>query len=98
MPKREIISEKVLEKGLKGVVELLDGKSYKWVSPGYTGVTDQIVCLPEGRAAFAEIKTTGKRPTSRQLLVHQELRDLGFIVWVIDDWDSMAGFIKAILK
>lgn len=66
----------------------LDGKAYKFTSPGSNGVPDRLILLPRGRAIFCELKAPGKRPTQRQLRVHDYLRSLGFPVFVVD---SMAG-------
>lgn len=66
----------------------LDGKAFKFVSPGSNGVPDRLILLPGGRTIFCELKAPGKRPTPQQLRVHGYLRSLGFPVFVID---SMAG-------
>lgn len=41
-----------------------------------------------GYVGFAEIKTTGKKPTKIQSLIHSKLEALGFKVFVIDDLES----------
>lgn len=65
----------------------------KFVSPGRVGVPDNIVLKPippEHQALvakyirFAEYKKPKGVPRSAQLRRHQELRDLGFAVDVID--------------
>lgn len=66
----------------------LDGKAYKFVSPGSNGVPDRLILLPRGRALFCELKAPGKEPSQQQLRVHDRLRGLGFPVFVVD---SMAG-------
>ena len=72
--------------------------AHKWVSPGFTGLPDRIVLLPvppehyeivNKYVKLAETKTTGKVPRARQLIVHQQLRDLGYEVHVLDSGESV---------
>lgn len=48
--------ENKVETYLKKEVEAVGGISRKWVSPGVTGVTDQIIIV-EGHVWFVEVKT-----------------------------------------
>lgn len=70
----------------------------KWVSPGFTGVPDRIVLMPEKRIWFPELKTTRETPSPRQRIVHAQLRLLGFEVPVIDDEESLQNFLNIIRK
>lgn len=88
-----IESEKVLEDKLTKGIERLGGICWKWFSIHITGLPDRICLLPGGRIFFAEIKTTNKKPKPRQLIVHRQLRNLGFRVEVIDTSEQ----IKSIL-
>ena len=85
--------ENVVEKALVQASLQAQGRSYKWVSPGVTGVPDRIVCKqipPEHQSLvaqyirFVELKAPGAKPQARQLSVHGELKSLGFVVSVID--------------
>lgn len=51
-----------------------------------------------GYVGFAEIKTTGKKPTKIQLYIHDKLRSLGFEVFVIDDIESRDRAIRFFLN
>lgn len=51
-----------------------------------------------GYVGFAEIKTTGKKPTKIQLYIHDKLRSLGFEVFVIDDLESRDRAIRFFLN
>ena len=53
-----------------------------------------MVLLPGGRILFVEIKTTGKKPTLLQRHCHGMLRNLGFIVYVIDSTETLNAFIE----
>lgn len=89
-------SEKVLERKLRDRVKKLDGLAFKFVSPGFMGVPDRIVLMPGARVYFAELKTTGKKPTKIQLYVHGLLKKLGFEVWVIDRTEILEDFLNMI--
>lgn len=51
-----------------------------------------------GYVGFAEIKTTGKKPTKIQSHIHEKLRALGFTVFVIDDLESRDAAIDYFLR
>lgn len=89
-----IESEKLLEKKLREAVQGLGGWSIKLLSSHITGLPDRICLLPGGRLFFAEIKTTGKKPTKIQLSVHDRLRKLGFLVFVIDKTEQINKLIE----
>lgn len=86
---REIISEKDLERTFS---EHLNRTKKVWVikllSTFVKGLPDRMVICQGGYVGFAEIKTTGKKPTKIQSCIHEKLRALGFTVFVIDDSES----------
>lgn len=90
-----IESEKLLDKKLSLVITKLGGWSIKLVASHITGLPDRLCLLPGGVVFFAEIKTTGKKPTKIQLAVHKKLDKLGFIVVVIDSSDSIIKLLTA---
>ena len=51
-----------------------------------------------GYVGFAEIKTTGKTPTKIQLYIHNKLKELGFVVFIIDDIESRDRAVSFFLK
>lgn len=57
-----------------------------------------MVICKGGYVGFAEIKTTGKKPTKIQLYVHDKLRSLGFEVFVIDGIESRDAAISFFLR
>ena len=89
-----IENEKYLEKKLADEVKKLGGLSIKLLSTHFSGLPDRLCMLPEGKIFFAEIKTTKKKATKLQLLVHKKLEKLGFLVVVLDTSTQ----IKEILK
>ncbi len=86
--------EQKLEKYLNERIKKIGGKSYKWVSPGVSGVPDRLVCFPGGRVIFVELKAPGKVPTARQKFVHRELMNLGCLVYVIDSRQQVDDLIQ----
>lgn len=82
-------SEKTLESSLVREVSRMGGKCLKYASSTTTGYPDRLVLLPEGRVFWVELKTTGKKPGKKQELRHQELRDLGQVVYVVDSARSL---------
>lgn len=91
------MNEKKIEKKLRIEVEKLGGLAIKLQSQYYTGLPDRMILMPGGVIRFAEIKTTGKKATARQAIVHEKLRDLGFKVEVIDDETGLQKFLEGLI-
>lgn len=85
-------SEKYIERALVEAVEKKGGKALKFYSATQTGYPDRVVMLPQGRIAWVELKSKGKKPTKLQTIRHEELRALGFQVAVIDNADDARQF------
>lgn len=96
---REIISEKDLERTFS---DQLNRTKKVWVikllSTFIKGLPDRLILCKGGYVGFAEIKTTGKKPTKIQLYIHDKLRSLGFQVFIIDDIESRDIAISFFLK
>lgn len=96
---KEIISEKDLERTFS---ERLNRTKKVWVikllSTFVKGLPDRMVICQGGYVGFAEIKTTGKKPTKIQTHIHEKLRALGFTVFVIDDLESRDNAINFFLN
>lgn len=75
--------EKDIEKKLAKGVEHLGGRSYKWVSPGNTGVPDRIVIFPDGRVEFVELKTISGKVRPLQRIQINRLQRLGCTVHIL---------------
>ena len=96
---KEIISEKDLERTFS---EMLNRTKKVWVikllSTFIKGLPDRMILCQGGHVGFAEIKTTGKKPTKIQTYIHEKLRALGFKVFVIDDLESRDAAISFFLR
>ena len=77
-------SEKVIERSLNKAIKDLGGWNIKLLSSFIKGLPDRVCLLPKGKIIFVEVKSTGKKPTKAQQLVHKRLTELGFKVYVID--------------
>lgn len=69
--------EKYIENKLVTAVKKMGGISPKFVSPGFDGVPDRLVLLPQGRFAFVELKAKGKKMRPLQVNRKMQLEQLG---------------------
>ena len=88
--------EKVIEQKLSLMVKKRGGICPKFVSPGFDGMPDRIVLLPDGHMAFVEVKAPGKPPRPLQTARHKLLRGLGFKVYVLDNEEQIGGILDEI--
>lgn len=88
--------EKSIEKKLVQAVKAAGGIAPKFVSPGFDGMPDRIVLLPDGHIGFVEVKASGEKPRPLQLSRHGLLRRLGFKVYVLDDEQQIGGILDEI--
>jgi hypothetical protein len=93
------MSESMIEAKIRLYIKnRLGGKAYKFVSPGNNGVPDRLIVLPFKKMIFLEVKDTGKKPGPLQLVVHEQLRALGQIVIVTDDFDDFEKQISNVIQ
>ncbi len=90
------MSEKQIEQALIRQVTKCGGLCLKWVSPGWDGVPDRICLFDDGKIGFVEVKRKGLKPRRLQIIRHEQLRQLGFKVFVLDDLDDIPGIIDEI--
>ena len=86
--------EKFIEKKLVARIKREGGLCPKFVSPGSDGWPDRIVLMPGGRIAFVELKAPQGRLRPIQVQRHAQLRDLGFIVYVVNDADQIPEVLE----
>lgn len=67
--------EAQIEAYLKKQVDKAGGKCLKFVSPGYSGVTDRIVIVPGGRVVFIEVKNGNKGQLTKLQLAFAKVLD-----------------------
>ena len=88
--------EKEIEKKLIQAVKQAGGICPKLVSPGFDGMPDRMVLLPNGKIGFVEVKATGENPRLLRFSRHRLLRRLGFLVYVLDDAEQIGGMLDEI--
>lgn len=88
--------EKTIEHKLVMEVKSASGLALKFVSPGFVGVPDRVILMPNGKVAFAELKAKDKKPRPIQARRIEQLRKLGFKVYVIDNTQMIGDVIDEI--
>ena len=88
--------EKHIEKELAARTRAMGGIAPKFTSPGFDGMPDRLVLLPQGRMGFVELKAPGRKPRPLQLARHRLLRRLGFNVYVIDGIEQIDSVLEEI--
>lgn len=88
--------EKQIEKKLAGSAKAAGGLAVKFISPGFDGMPDRLVLLPEGRTAFVEVKAPGKAMRPLQIKRKRQLEALGFRVFCLNDPEQIGGIIGEI--
>lgn len=88
--------ERAIEEKLRIGSQKRGGLAMKFVSPGLVGVPDRIVVLPQGRIGFVELKAPGEKPRKIQVRRMEQLRKLGFPVYVLDDKEKIGEVLDDI--
>ena len=94
---KEIVSEKYLERTLSDKINK-GGNAWciKLLSTFIKGLPDRMILCNGGYVCFAEIKTTGKKPTAIQKFIHERLNNLGFKVFIVDSKESLNEVLEHI--
>lgn len=87
-----MIKESIIEKKSCAWAKLTFGiRSFKITT--YVGVPDRLF-LHKGKVIFVEFKRLGEKPRVIQEHVHRVLRDEGFTVYVVDNFESFKLIVK----
>lgn len=87
-----------IEKRLTRCVKRWGGLALKFISPGFAGVPDRLVLLPNSRIAFVELKAPGKQPRALQRKRKKQLEVLGFKVYTISSYEDIDRFIQEMVR
>ena len=90
------VSEKTIEQKLVKAVKAMGGIAPKFTSPGFDGMPDRIIILPDGKMGFVEVKAPGKKPRPLQEVRHNLLRQMGCKVYVIDGAEQIESVLAEI--
>ncbi|WKB36381.1 VRR-NUC domain-containing protein [Terrilactibacillus sp. S3-3] len=74
----------------------LGGLALKLVSPGFDGMPDRLILLPERKIAFIEVKAPGKTLRPLQEKRKRQLESLGFLVFCLDHIEQIGGILREI--
>lgn len=96
--KRPLESEKDTERYLSRRVTGSGGLCLKFSSQTEIGFPDRLILLPEGKVAWAEIKSEGEKPRRLQRMRIDALRALGFRVAVCDTMAAVDAFLSDLSK
>ena len=88
--------EKTIEQKLVQAVKAKGGIAPKVVSPGFSGVPDRLILLPDGKCGFVEVKASGGKPRPLQESRIRLLRGLGFLVFILDDESQIPHILSEI--
>ena len=87
--------EKYIEQKLVREVKKRGGLCEKGNS-GSSGWPDRLVLLPDGKFGLVEVKAPGKKPRVLQEHRHDQLRSLGYKVFVLDAAGQIGGILDGI--
>lgn len=90
--------EKQIEQRLVKAVKARGGLCPKLVSPGTDGMPDRMVLLPDSHMSFVEVKAPGEKPRPLQQRRHEQLRELGYKVSVLDDPEQIPPILDEIRR
>ncbi len=68
--------ESEIEKRLKNAVKMRGGLAFEVCISNFNGVPDRLLLLPEGKAAFAKLKATGRKMRSLQIKRKKAIRSI----------------------
>ena len=90
--------EKQIEQRLVKAVKAQGGLCPKLVSPGTDGMPDRMVLLPDSHMGFVEVRAPGEKPRPLQQRRHEQLRELGYKVSVLDDPEQIPPILDEIRR
>lgn len=88
--------EKWIEQQLVKAVKDIGGIALKIVSPGFDGMPDRLILLPDKKIAFVEVKAPGKTLRPLQEKRKRQLEALGFLVFCLDNLEQIGGILREI--
>lgn len=92
------MTEKQIEQALIKSVKAAGGLCLKWVSPGWNGAPDRIVLFggDKGHVGFVEVKASEGRMRKIQHVRINQLRKMGFKVYILNDIKNIPMIIEEI--
>lgn len=88
--------EKKIKQQLVKEVKDIGGIALKIASPGFDGMPDRLILLPNRKLAFVEVKAPGKTLRPLQEKRKRQLEALGFLVFCLDHIEQIGGILREI--
>ena len=88
--------EKKIEQQLVKEVKDIGGIALKIASPGFDGMPDRLILLPNRKLAFVEVKAPGKTLRPLQEKRKRQLEALGFLVFCLEHIEQIGGILHEI--
>ena len=88
--------ESTIERYFVAQVKALGGMAYKFTSPAHRGVADRVVCLPDGRMWFVELKAPGGRLSPLQKHFQSEMARMNQNYACLWSKEHVDGFIASL--
>ena len=92
----DLMREKTVEQKLVKAVKNRGGICPKLVCPGFDGMPDRLVLLPDGKVGVVEVKAPGEKPRPLQVSRRNLLRSLGLQVYTLDDITAIPRMLDEI--
>ena len=86
------MKESSIERRLVSAVKGAGGLAIKLTAGG--GLPDRLLLFGSGSCCFVEVKAPGQRPRPLQNIRHEELRRLGFPVYVVDSCEGVEELVQ----
>ena len=90
--------ERTVEQKLARAVRQSGGLALKFISPGFNGVPDRLLLFMGSQVAFCEVKAPGQKPRPLQVHRMEQLRALGFRVYVVDSEEGIREMLEDMKK
>ena len=92
------LSEKAIERKLVEECRKHGLLCIKFSSSTDIGFPDRLILADGGRASWVEVKSAGEKPRKTQLIRHEQLRALGFRVYVIDRTSQIEPLLEELIN
>ena len=86
----------MIEQQLVKAVKDIGGIALQIASPGFDGMPDRLILLPNRKIAFVEVKALGKTLRPLQEKRKRQLEALGFLVFCLDNLEQIGGILREI--
>lgn len=92
------LSERAIERKLVEECRKHGLLCIKFSSSTDIGFPDRLILADGGRSSWIEVKSSGKKPRKAQLIRHEQLRALGFKVYVIDHSKQIEPLLEELIN